>query len=44
MAGWLGSYWSSMDKPAFFLMIAGVAALGFAIALMNKPLRKILRH
>ena len=34
-----------MDKPAFFLMIAGVAALaGFAIALMNKPLRKILRH
>ena len=45
MAGWLGSYWSSMDKTAFFLMIAGVAALaGFAIALMNKPLRKILRH
>ncbi len=45
MAGWLGSYWSSMDKPAFFLMIAGVAALaGFAIALMNKPLRKILQH
>jgi POT family proton-dependent oligopeptide transporter len=45
MAGWLGSYWSSMDKTAFFLMIAGVAALaGFAIAPMNKPLRKILQH
>ena len=27
MAGWLGSYWSSMEKPAFFAMIAGVAAL-----------------
>ncbi len=45
MAGWLGSYWSSMEKPAFFAMIAGVAALaGLAIAPMNRPLRKILRH
>ena len=45
MAGWLGSYWSSMDKPAFFGMIAGVAALaGLVIALMKRPLRKILRH
>jgi proton-dependent oligopeptide transporter, POT family len=45
MAGWLGSYWSSMEKPAFFALIAGVAALaGLAIALMRRPLRKILRH
>ncbi len=45
MAGWLGSYWSSMEKPAFFVMIAGVAALaGVSIALMNKPLRKTLQH
>ncbi len=44
-AGWLGSYWSSMAKPAFFLMIAGVAALaGLSIALMNKPLRRTLQH
>ncbi len=44
-AGWLGSYWSGMAKPAFFLMIAGVAALaGIAIALMNKPLRRTLQH
>ncbi len=44
-AGWLGSYWSSMAKPAFFVMIAGVAALaGLSIALMNKPLRRTLRH
>jgi len=34
-----------MDKPAFFIMIAGVAALaGVAIALISKPLRKILPH
>ena len=26
VAGWLGSFWSSMDKMHFFLMIAGVAA------------------
>ncbi len=45
IGGWLGSHWSSMEKPAFFAMIAGVAALaGLAIALMSRPLRKILRH
>ncbi len=45
IAGWLGSYWSSMEKPVFFLMIAGVAAFaGLAIALMNKALRKVLPH
>ncbi|MFZ2467775.1 MAG: peptide MFS transporter [Parvibaculum sedimenti] len=25
LAGWLGSFWSGMDKGAFFLMIAGIA-------------------
>ncbi len=45
LAGWLGSFWSSMDKPNFFLMIAGVAAFaGFAIFLLNKPLHKTLGH
>jgi POT family proton-dependent oligopeptide transporter len=45
MAGWLGSYWSSMEKPAFFAMIAGVAALASLVfALMERPLRNILRH
>jgi POT family proton-dependent oligopeptide transporter len=24
LAGWLGSFWSAMDKAQFFLMIAGV--------------------
>ena len=45
MAGWLGSYWSTMEKPAFFAMIAGVAALASLVfSLMEKPLRNILRH
>jgi POT family proton-dependent oligopeptide transporter len=45
LAGWLGSYWSSMDKPNFFLMIAGIAAFaGLSIFLLNKPLHKTLGH
>jgi proton-dependent oligopeptide transporter, POT family len=44
LSGWLGSFWSSMDKMHFFLMIAGVAALaGVVIAAFNPPLGKILR-
>jgi POT family proton-dependent oligopeptide transporter len=45
LAGWLGSYWSSMEKPSFFLMISGVAAAaGLSILLLNQPLRKSLQH
>jgi POT family proton-dependent oligopeptide transporter len=45
MAGWLGSFWSSMEKPAFFIMIAGIAALaGLSIILLNRPLRRTLQH
>ncbi len=45
LAGWLGSFWSSMEKANFFLMISGVAAAaGVSIILLNKPLRKSLRH
>lgn len=45
MAGWLGSYWSNMEKSHFFLMIAGVAfAASLSILLLNKPLRKSLLH
>ncbi len=44
IAGWLGSSWSRMDKPHFFLMIAAIAALaGLAIAAFNRPLRAILK-
>jgi proton-dependent oligopeptide transporter, POT family len=43
IGGWLGSYWSSMSKPMFFLMIAAVAALaGLVILAFNRPLRRAL--
>ena len=43
LAGWLGSFWSSMDKPMFFLMIAAIAALaGVFILLFNRPLKQSL--
>ncbi|MEA2993812.1 MAG: proton-dependent oligopeptide transporter, family [Alphaproteobacteria bacterium] len=45
IAGWLGSFWSSMDKANFFLMIAAVAAAaGAAIWGLNRPLKPILRE
>jgi POT family proton-dependent oligopeptide transporter len=44
LAGYLGTYWSSMSKDNFFLMLALIsAAAGLTIALMHRPLRKILR-
>jgi proton-dependent oligopeptide transporter, POT family len=43
LAGYLGSLWSSMGKPAFFLMIAGIAlAAGVAIWGLKRPLRTAL--
>jgi POT family proton-dependent oligopeptide transporter len=45
LAGFLGAYWSAMDKASFFLMIAGMAALaGVAIALFSRPLRGVLNE
>jgi POT family proton-dependent oligopeptide transporter len=44
LAGYLGSFWSSMAKTDFFLMLALIsAAAGVAIALLARPLRAILR-
>jgi proton-dependent oligopeptide transporter, POT family len=40
LAGWLGSFWSHMEKPAFFLMIASIAALAGAMIL---TCRRLLR-
>jgi proton-dependent oligopeptide transporter, POT family len=31
LAGYLGSFWSGMEKPEFFLMIAAIAALAGAV-------------
>jgi proton-dependent oligopeptide transporter, POT family len=43
LAGWLGSYWSSMNKMHFFLMIAGIAALaGLVIGAFNRPLKTVI--
>ena len=44
VAGYLGSFWSSMDKGSFFLMIAAVsAAAGVVILGFVRPLRVILK-
>jgi proton-dependent oligopeptide transporter, POT family len=43
LAGWLGGFWGVMDKPSFFLMLAGLAALaGIVIFAFNRPLRDVL--
>jgi POT family proton-dependent oligopeptide transporter len=45
LAGWLGSFWSRMDKPGFFLMIAAIAAFaGAAIFAFRWFLRGTLRE
>ena len=44
LAGYLGSFWSSMNKDHFFLMLAAISvAAGLMIALLNRPLRAVLR-
>jgi POT family proton-dependent oligopeptide transporter len=43
LAGYIGTFWSSMSKDGFFLMLAIIsAAAGLAIALMHRPLRNVL--
>ena len=43
LAGYLGSFWSSMDKDSFFLMIAVIAALaGLVILAFVRPLKPML--
>jgi POT family proton-dependent oligopeptide transporter len=42
-AGYLGSFWSSMAKPQFFLLVAGVAMAGGAVIwAFDRPLRAAL--
>ena len=44
LAGYLGTFWSSMNKGDFFLLLALIsAAAGLAIALMHRPLRAVLQ-
>ncbi|MGA9203637.1 MAG: peptide MFS transporter [Pseudolabrys sp.] len=43
LAGYLGTFWSSMDKDNFFLMLALISATaGIAIMLLRRPLRSVL--
>jgi len=45
LAGYLGTFWSSMAKTNFFLMLAVIATIsGVSIALTSRPLRAILRE
>ena len=44
LAGYLGSFWSSMEKPDFFLMIAAIAFVAAAaIWAFDRPLRPALK-
>jgi POT family proton-dependent oligopeptide transporter len=44
LAGYLGGFWSSMEKAHFFLMIAAVAAAAAVIIwALHWPLRRVLR-
>lgn len=44
LAGYLGTFWSSMSKGDFFLLLAIIsAAAGLMIVLMHRPLRAILK-
>jgi proton-dependent oligopeptide transporter, POT family len=45
LAGWLGSFWSGMDKGMFFLMIAAIAAIaGVVIFAFNRPVERVIRE
>jgi len=44
LAGTIGTFWSSMTKPSFFLMLSIIsAAAGLFIAVLQRPLRDVLR-
>jgi proton-dependent oligopeptide transporter, POT family len=43
LAGWLGSFWSQMAKPEFFLMIAAIGVVaGLMIFACRWPLRGVV--
>jgi POT family proton-dependent oligopeptide transporter len=44
LAGYLGTFWSNMDKANFFLMLALISSVaGVAIMLLRRPLRAVLQ-
>ena len=45
LSGWLGSFWSSMDKANFFLLMAAITGVaGLAIWAFDRPLRPMLQE
>ena len=45
IAGWLGSFWTGMDKRDFFLMLAAIAAAAAVVILIcNGLLRRALKE
>jgi proton-dependent oligopeptide transporter, POT family len=45
LAGYLGTFWSTLAKTDFFLMIAGIVAVaGLSIAVFNRPLNALLNE
>jgi POT family proton-dependent oligopeptide transporter len=44
LAGYLGTFWSTLGKPSFFLMLAILSGFsGVAIALLSRPLRSAIK-
>jgi proton-dependent oligopeptide transporter, POT family len=44
ISGWLGSFWTGMDKTMFFVMIAGVAMVaGVVILAFDRPFRGVIK-
>jgi POT family proton-dependent oligopeptide transporter len=44
LAGYLGTFWSTMTHTHFFLLLAALAAAsGLVIALLSSPLRTVLK-
>ena len=44
LAGYIGTFWSSMSKADFFLMLAIISAVsGLIIVLLHRPLRSVLQ-
>ncbi len=45
LAGYLGTFWSSMSQVEFFLMLAAISGVASAsIAILSVPLRSVLRN
>lgn len=44
LAGWLGSFWSQMDKPQFFVMIGAIAALASAAIFVFARLEDLMQN